>query len=457
MTALGLPSDATSADVKKAYRGLLKVYRPERDPAGFQKLREVHDRALAIVAARDASGAGSARRTASDGPTDEDAVARRLKDIELQALMNEAQRAASEDPAMIPIRENTPAEEEWDDEVDEPDDGPASLTAPDFPPKGEREAVEAALRNGDADGAMQRLVELRDVWKMRDPEGWAFWLTELATPYVFTAPDTIAVRLIGEASTCDVGSSWLFDRIELLRLRLEVGRELKHAERTGLLPKPFIEFVRTSIDADPVRMLHGVEVAWQRAVSKEWAVRKLSRLDDVLPETSDAWDSIQQRCSMVIGDRLESAHGEGFVERTVEEFLSNEKGMTAKEPRWLRPGFEHRLWYALILLLLAGASTTWSSSGRFSFVTIVLVLAAVALGVNWVVSASRYARFKVRLREHLFSHGIPLPIVTAMMEQSLQLGTRAANWLPLLEREHGLSLESLAWGVARTRSGDPER
>lgn len=40
---LGLGADATAADVKRAYFGLLPRYPPERDPDGFRRLREAYD------------------------------------------------------------------------------------------------------------------------------------------------------------------------------------------------------------------------------------------------------------------------------------------------------------------------------------------------------------------------------------------------------------------------------
>jgi hypothetical protein len=56
---LGLDGICGETEIRKAYARLLKTTRPDEDPAGFQKLVEARDRALALAAA--ASGAGLAR------------------------------------------------------------------------------------------------------------------------------------------------------------------------------------------------------------------------------------------------------------------------------------------------------------------------------------------------------------------------------------------------------------
>jgi hypothetical protein len=48
-TVLNLdPRTATEKDVRAAYAGLLKQFRPERDPEGFQRLRQAYEAALAL-------------------------------------------------------------------------------------------------------------------------------------------------------------------------------------------------------------------------------------------------------------------------------------------------------------------------------------------------------------------------------------------------------------------------
>ena len=58
---LGLDGICGETEIRKAYARLLKTTRPDEDPAGFQKLVEARDRALALAVA--ASGAGLARLT----------------------------------------------------------------------------------------------------------------------------------------------------------------------------------------------------------------------------------------------------------------------------------------------------------------------------------------------------------------------------------------------------------
>ncbi len=43
---LGVPHDATEREIKRAYARLLRVHRPDRDPAGFRRLREAYETAL---------------------------------------------------------------------------------------------------------------------------------------------------------------------------------------------------------------------------------------------------------------------------------------------------------------------------------------------------------------------------------------------------------------------------
>ena len=43
---LGLPEDADKRSVKRQYASLLKRYRPDEDPEGFQRLREAYEQAL---------------------------------------------------------------------------------------------------------------------------------------------------------------------------------------------------------------------------------------------------------------------------------------------------------------------------------------------------------------------------------------------------------------------------
>ena len=40
---LGLPDGGDAQAVRKAYRGLLRLHRPETDPEGFRKLREAYE------------------------------------------------------------------------------------------------------------------------------------------------------------------------------------------------------------------------------------------------------------------------------------------------------------------------------------------------------------------------------------------------------------------------------
>lgn len=53
--ALGLPPDADARAIKRAYAAQLKTVRPDEDPAGFQRLNEAYQAALAQCAARDAA------------------------------------------------------------------------------------------------------------------------------------------------------------------------------------------------------------------------------------------------------------------------------------------------------------------------------------------------------------------------------------------------------------------
>ncbi|WP_305955827.1 J domain-containing protein [Pseudomonas sp. S150] len=46
---LHLPDDADVRDIKRSYARLLKTFRPDEDPEGFQRLREAYERALAIA------------------------------------------------------------------------------------------------------------------------------------------------------------------------------------------------------------------------------------------------------------------------------------------------------------------------------------------------------------------------------------------------------------------------
>jgi hypothetical protein len=48
-TLLGLPADADERAVKRAYARLLKTTRPDEDPAGFQRLHEAYQEALALL------------------------------------------------------------------------------------------------------------------------------------------------------------------------------------------------------------------------------------------------------------------------------------------------------------------------------------------------------------------------------------------------------------------------
>jgi hypothetical protein len=52
--ALGLRPDADARAIKRAYAAQLKTVRPDEDPAGFQRLNEAYQAALAACAARDA-------------------------------------------------------------------------------------------------------------------------------------------------------------------------------------------------------------------------------------------------------------------------------------------------------------------------------------------------------------------------------------------------------------------
>ncbi|MBH3405064.1 J domain-containing protein [Pseudomonas glycinae] len=48
-SVLQLPEDAGLRDIKRSYARLLKVFRPDEDAAGFQRLREAYERALSIA------------------------------------------------------------------------------------------------------------------------------------------------------------------------------------------------------------------------------------------------------------------------------------------------------------------------------------------------------------------------------------------------------------------------
>lgn len=52
-TVLGLPEDADKRSIKRQYAGLLKQYRPDQDPEGFQRLREAYEQALEWAQWRD--------------------------------------------------------------------------------------------------------------------------------------------------------------------------------------------------------------------------------------------------------------------------------------------------------------------------------------------------------------------------------------------------------------------
>jgi len=49
---LGLESTAGPDEIRQAYRSLLKKHKPERDPEGFRRIREAHDRANELVSRR---------------------------------------------------------------------------------------------------------------------------------------------------------------------------------------------------------------------------------------------------------------------------------------------------------------------------------------------------------------------------------------------------------------------
>lgn len=48
-SVLELPDDADARTIKRSYARLLKIFRPDEDPEGFQRLREAYEKALAVA------------------------------------------------------------------------------------------------------------------------------------------------------------------------------------------------------------------------------------------------------------------------------------------------------------------------------------------------------------------------------------------------------------------------
>ncbi len=73
-STLGVPSDASERDIKRAYARLLKQHHPEDEPEKFREIRAAYERALAVARRRDADLRSSPlSHTAASSPADRSA------------------------------------------------------------------------------------------------------------------------------------------------------------------------------------------------------------------------------------------------------------------------------------------------------------------------------------------------------------------------------------------------
>lgn len=239
--ALGLPDTATEGEVRSAYRALLKLHRPERDPEGFQKLRAAYDQALAMAGwgrvdpADDPESSGSA----DDG--------------------NPAKGSARDDLEYDGDVE-LPYEPDWDDDL--------------------IEALRPLIEKGDAAGVEQHLAEVRSQRRDSDPDRW-IWVLCVCADKAMAHDLVLARALLEEASSMPLEDGRTFDMVENLRAAYPALLSLRDV-RDRKIPRELIEFLKEHWDSAGPPLVDAFaefskRMVWRRKWSPSDVLERLGR------------------------------------------------------------------------------------------------------------------------------------------------------------------------------------
>jgi curved DNA-binding protein CbpA len=445
---LGIPSDADKKAIRRAYKALVRQYRPETHPDEFQKIRTAYESALAALTWRD-------HMASFDEPTEDAAEEPGRQHEERRGSRGEGD-ADDEEQTFEPVfdRPWPEEDEEYGPQLEIP---PGSKIAQflgyaawtDLAYRKYGLELEALLAKPDEGAAYQRFEELEQVLEdeLGEDDGRLSWLrlgTFLARSLAPEGwPKTIDQILKKVDNDRDLDEE-CFDTLEFTIVILRARAEIEKASKLKY-PAWFTSFVFSHLDADPSEINTGLADIRQRLLlmRKKRDIDWLDQLADDLPNFGTLFHILMYRHSdglleIIDEGELQSTSGASWNLEEMGSDLQTLEGQLDKGRAF------HTALNSIVGITFGvcalGFLALWLiglfSREHFSS-SITLSLLAVAWLLRGAVDRSYAYRFLVRpkLRRLLRRHEAPVALLTGLIRMRDGALPALDYYLPAIETD----------------------